>query len=160
MLRGRNSRSARDPALGTSRGPCLLSAKRHKSVPSLQFKAPRAECTPFSRRILRATPECLPKPARALLTSTRVWDGFITLPRAAGGLLSINSFDDDTGGFLVLGNDKEHHSLWAAFADVPVRRRLIHGEEDRASCLDFIQRSWSDVRPLRPPRRLGRWPGF
>ncbi len=31
-----------------------------------------------------------------------------------------NPFDDDNGSFFVLVNDEEQHSLWPAFADVPV----------------------------------------
>ena len=55
---------------------------------------------------------------------------------------------DDTGGFLALGNDEKQHSLWTGFADVPAGWLLIHGEADRASCLDFIEQNGSDIRPL------------
>ena len=40
--------------------------------------------------------------------------------RWSGELVSINPFDDDNGSFFVLVNDEEQHSLWPAFADVPV----------------------------------------
>jgi len=33
-------------------------------------------------------------------------------------VLSANPFDDHTGAFFVLVNDKHQHSLWPAFAEI------------------------------------------
>jgi uncharacterized protein YbdZ (MbtH family) len=64
-----------------------------------------------------------------------------------GEPMSINPFDDDNGTFLVLVNDEEQHSLWPTFSDVPAGWRVAYGEADRASCLDYIEQNWTDIRP-------------
>ncbi len=64
-----------------------------------------------------------------------------------GGLVSINPFNDDNGGFFVLVNDEEQHSLWPAFAGVPAGRHAVHREADRAACLDCIEQIWAGARP-------------
>ncbi|MFC4587074.1 MbtH family protein [Sphaerisporangium corydalis] len=58
-----------------------------------------------------------------------------------------NPFDDEDGRFLVLVNDEDQHSLWPAFIEVPDGWAIVHGEEDRKSCLDYIERNWVDMRP-------------
>ncbi|UBV02989.1 MbtH family protein, partial [Mycobacterium avium subsp. hominissuis] len=72
--------------------------------------------------------------------------------------MSINPFDDDNGSFFVLVNDEEQHSLWPAFADVPAGWRVVHGEADRAACLEYIEQHWPDIRPksLRDKLATGR----
>ena len=62
------------------------------------------------------------------------------------------------GGFFVLVNDKEQHSLWPTFADVSTGWRVVCGEADRAACLDNIEQNWSDIRPksLRVRMAVGR----
>jgi uncharacterized protein YbdZ (MbtH family) len=69
-------------------------------------------------------------------------------------LVSTNPFDDDTGNFVVLVNDEEQHSLWPVFAEIPAGWRVAHGEADRASCLDYIERNWTDIRPKTLRDRL------
>lgn len=59
----------------------------------------------------------------------------------------MNPFDDDSGSFYVLVNDEEQHSLWPTFADVPAGWTVVFGEGSRAACLDFIERTWTDIRP-------------
>ncbi len=76
------------------------------------------------------------------------------LPRLHGELVSINPFDDDNGSFYVLINDEEQHSLWPTFADVPAGWRVVYGEADRASCLDYIEQNWPDIRPKSLRDRL------
>ncbi|OBG29378.1 MbtH family protein [Mycobacterium sp. 852002-51057_SCH5723018] len=61
--------------------------------------------------------------------------------------MSINPFDDDQSGFLVLVNDEDQHSLWPALAAVPAGWRVVYGEADRAACLDYIEQNWTDIRP-------------
>jgi uncharacterized protein YbdZ (MbtH family) len=68
--------------------------------------------------------------------------------------VGVNPFDDDSGGFFVLVNDEEQHSLWPVFADVPAGWRAVYGEAGRAGCLDFIERSWTDIRPKSLRERL------
>lgn len=61
--------------------------------------------------------------------------------------MSINPFDDEAGVFYVLVNDEEQHSLWPAFADVPEGWRVVFGEDTRASCLEYVEQNWTDIRP-------------
>jgi MbtH protein len=58
-----------------------------------------------------------------------------------------NPFDDETGRFFVLVNDEGQYSLWPVFADVPAGWTVAHGEDDRQSCLAYIEESWTDMRP-------------
>jgi uncharacterized protein YbdZ (MbtH family) len=41
-----------------------------------------------------------------------------------------------------------------AFADVPAGWRVVHGEADRAACLEFIEQHWTDIRPKGLRERL------
>lgn len=68
--------------------------------------------------------------------------------------MTTNPFDDDNGRFVVLVNNEEQHSLWPTFADVPAGWRVVFGEDDRAACLDYIEREWTDIRPKSLRDRL------
>lgn len=61
--------------------------------------------------------------------------------------MSINPFDDDNGSFFVLVNDEEQHSLWPSFVDVPAGWRVVYGDAARQDCLEYIDKSWTDIRP-------------
>jgi uncharacterized protein YbdZ (MbtH family) len=69
-------------------------------------------------------------------------------------MVSVNPFQDDSGIFVVLGNDEEQHSRWRTFAEDPAGRRGVHGLADRAACLDYIEQNWADVRPESLRERL------
>ncbi|MFE0250746.1 MbtH family protein [Streptomyces sp. NPDC059010] len=58
-----------------------------------------------------------------------------------------NPFDDDSGVFRVLVNDEGQHSLWPDFVPVPDGWSCVHGPADRAACLEYIERHWTDMRP-------------
>lgn len=60
----------------------------------------------------------------------------------------MNPFDDPDGRFLVLANDEEQHSLWPSSLAVPAGWRVVHGEDDRQASLDYVERHWTDLRPL------------
>lgn len=59
----------------------------------------------------------------------------------------MNPFDDPGGTFLVLVNDQQQHSLWPVFADVPPGWTVVTGPDSRQNCLDYIEESWTDIRP-------------
>lgn len=59
----------------------------------------------------------------------------------------VNPFDDETANFFVLVNDEGQHSLWPVFADIPDGWTIVYGESDRQACLEYIERSWVDMRP-------------
>lgn len=58
-----------------------------------------------------------------------------------------NPFEEPDAKYLVLVNEEGQHSLWPVFADVPDGWEVIFGEDGRQECLDFIEKSWSDMRP-------------
>ncbi len=64
----------------------------------------------------------------------------------------MNLFDDPDGMFLVLVNDEEQHSLWPAALAVPAGWRVVHGEDTRQACLDYVETNWTDIRPLSARR--------
>ena len=59
-----------------------------------------------------------------------------------------NPFDDEDGSFYALVNSDGQYSLWPAFASVPTGWKVAFGTDTRPACLDFIQYSWTDLRPL------------
>ncbi|MEW2030677.1 MbtH family protein [Streptomyces roseifaciens] len=59
----------------------------------------------------------------------------------------MNPFDDPDGTFLVLANDEDQHSLWLSHIAVPEGWREVHPLADRATCLAWIEASWTDLRP-------------
>ncbi|MEU1290707.1 MbtH family protein [Kitasatospora sp. NPDC005856] len=58
-----------------------------------------------------------------------------------------NPFDDPDANYLVLVNEEGQHSLWPVFVDVPAGWTPVFGEAARQECLDFIEKSWTDMRP-------------
>lgn len=58
-----------------------------------------------------------------------------------------NPFDDENGRFVVLINDEDQYSLWPGFAEIPAGWNKVMGPGDRIECLEFIERSWTDMRP-------------
>jgi MbtH protein len=58
-----------------------------------------------------------------------------------------NPFDNPDGVFLVLVNDEGQHSLWPEFAAVPDGWQVAFGPDDRAACLEHVERNWTDLRP-------------
>jgi len=61
--------------------------------------------------------------------------------------MTTNPFDDADGTFLVLINDEAQYSLWPAFAEVPAGWRIVHPQDTRQACLDYIETHWTDMRP-------------
>lgn len=55
--------------------------------------------------------------------------------------------DDDTGTWLVLVNDQGQHSLWPALRPVPAGWNEVGPEGDQATCLEWIEQHWADIRP-------------
>ncbi|MFF0330742.1 MbtH family protein [Nonomuraea angiospora] len=59
----------------------------------------------------------------------------------------MNPFDDEDGTFLVLVNEERQYSLWPEHIQVPAGWDVAYGANDRASCLDYIENTWTDMRP-------------
>jgi MbtH protein len=64
----------------------------------------------------------------------------------------MNAFEVPDGTYCVLVNGAGQYSLWPAFADAPAGWAVAHGPTDRPSCVDFVARNWTDLRP-RPTGR-------
>ncbi|MER6623305.1 MbtH family protein [Streptomyces sp. NPDC000931] len=58
-----------------------------------------------------------------------------------------NPFEDENAQYYVLVNDELQHSLWPAFAEVPAGWTVVHGQDTRQACLDYINSHWTDMRP-------------
>lgn len=59
-----------------------------------------------------------------------------------------NPFETEDGVFHVLVNDEGQHSLWPSFVDVPAGWRIAHTADTRAACLEYIEKNWTDMRPV------------
>ena len=58
-----------------------------------------------------------------------------------------NPFENPDGSYRVLVNAERQHSLWPAFAEVPAGWTVVHDTDTRQACLDYVERSWVDMRP-------------
>ncbi|KPI15379.1 MbtH domain protein [Actinobacteria bacterium OK074] len=58
-----------------------------------------------------------------------------------------NPFEDNDATYLVLVNDEAQYSLWPSFAEVPEGWTVAHAEDSRAACVEYIERTWTDMRP-------------
>jgi MbtH protein len=58
-----------------------------------------------------------------------------------------NPFEDPDARYFVLINDEGQHSLWPVFAAVPDGWQIAFGEAGRPECLEYIETSWTDMRP-------------
>jgi uncharacterized protein YbdZ (MbtH family) len=65
-----------------------------------------------------------------------------------------NPFENEEASYYVLVNDEGQHSLWPAFAEIPAGWRTVHGEDSRASCLEYVENNWTDMRPLSLVRAM------
>ncbi len=61
--------------------------------------------------------------------------------------MATNPFEDEDGRYFALINDEGQYSLWPVFADVPDGWTVVHGEDTRQACLDYIEENWTDMRP-------------
>lgn len=62
-------------------------------------------------------------------------------------------FDRDTALFRVLVNHEEQYSLWPEWKSLPGGWRDTGMHGDKKACLDYVERTWIDMRPLS----LRRW---
>jgi MbtH protein len=65
-----------------------------------------------------------------------------------------NPFDDDGGVFSVVRNDEWQYSIWPQIADVPAGWTVVHGPAGRQECLDYVEKNWTDMRPLSLARAM------
>ncbi|UTH76822.1 MbtH family protein [Chromobacterium sp. IIBBL 290-4] len=58
-----------------------------------------------------------------------------------------NPFDDESLTFLILANSQDQHSLWPSQLPAPAGWRQVFGPDSRASCVEYLDRNWTDIRP-------------
>jgi MbtH protein len=51
--------------------------------------------------------------------------------------------DSDPAGHLVLVNDAGEYSLWPASIAPPPGWRVVHGPDQRESCLEYVDERWT-----------------
>ena len=60
----------------------------------------------------------------------------------------MNPFDDNDATYVALRNEEGQYSLWPSVNKVPQGWRIVHQEDKRQGCLDYINQNWTDMRPL------------
>jgi MbtH protein len=64
--------------------------------------------------------------------------------------------DDDRSTYQVLVNHEKQYSLWPASKEVPAGWRQVGPIGEKRDCLDYIERVWTDMRPLSVRQQLER----
>jgi len=59
-----------------------------------------------------------------------------------------NPFENEDGIYLVLVNDERQYSLWPADHKIPDGWSETGPKGNRRECLDWIDKTWTDMRPL------------
>jgi uncharacterized protein YbdZ (MbtH family) len=67
-----------------------------------------------------------------------------------------NPFEDDEADYLVLVNDELQYSLWPVFCDVPAGWTIVGPRGKRQECLDYIEQTWTDMRPRSLVEQMAR----
>jgi MbtH protein len=60
----------------------------------------------------------------------------------------VNLFDDENIELEVVMNHEEQYSLWPADRPLPDGWRAVGHRGKRADCLAYVERVWTDMRPL------------
>ncbi|MEN2507858.1 MbtH family protein [Stutzerimonas stutzeri] len=58
------------------------------------------------------------------------------------------AFDREDALFKVLVNHEEQYSLWPDYKAVPTGWRETGQRGSKAECLAYVEREWTDMRPL------------
>lgn len=64
------------------------------------------------------------------------------------------SIDSEDTIFQVVVNEEEQYSIWPAEQDLPAGWRPEGPRAPRQECLDYIDETWTDMRPLSVRRQL------
>jgi MbtH protein len=58
-----------------------------------------------------------------------------------------NPFEQDDANYMVLVNDEGQYSLWPAHIKVPAGWTVAVENDTRAACLEWVDKTWTDMRP-------------
>jgi MbtH protein len=67
--------------------------------------------------------------------------------------------DDDNRTYVVVVNEEEQYSIWPDGYPVPAGWQARDSRGTKRECLDFIDREWTDMRPLSLRRQTSRQTG-
>jgi MbtH protein len=60
----------------------------------------------------------------------------------------MQSEEADQAIFMVVVNHEEQYSIWPTFREIPPGWRDVGKTGPKAECLEYINRVWTDMRPL------------
>lgn len=60
----------------------------------------------------------------------------------------MSCFDREGAILRVLVNDEEQYSLWPDFKAIPAGWRDTGVQGDKQTCLAYVEKVWTDMRPL------------
>jgi MbtH protein len=66
----------------------------------------------------------------------------------------MSSDKDDDRSYVVLKNEEEQYSLWPQDLTVPAGWQEAGQRGSKAECLEYVERVWTDMRPLSLRRRM------
>lgn len=62
--------------------------------------------------------------------------------------------EQDDLDYMVLVNGEEQHSLWPTFKEIPNGWHRIGPVGNKAVCLAYIDKNWTDITPLSVRQRM------
>lgn len=60
----------------------------------------------------------------------------------------MRGLEGSSATYVVVSNDEEQFSIWPSGRTIPLGWRSVGVEGEKAECLEFIERNWTDMRPL------------
>lgn len=63
--------------------------------------------------------------------------------------------ETDIRQYRVVINHEEQYSIWPVDRDIPLGWTQVGETATKEECLDYIERVWTDMRPLSLRRALG-----
>lgn len=67
-----------------------------------------------------------------------------------------NPFEHNDQEYVILRNDEGQFSLWPSFKETPDGWTIVGPRGQRGECLTWIDRMWTDMRPLSLVREMER----
>jgi MbtH protein len=67
-----------------------------------------------------------------------------------------NPFENEEAMYIVLINLEGQYSLWPAATDAPSGWTIVYEAASRSSCLEYVNKVWTDMRPKTLIDSMGR----
>lgn len=61
---------------------------------------------------------------------------------------------EDSIDYQVVVNHEEQYSIWPAHKEIPAGWRAEGPKGPRAQCLEYIEKTWTDMRPLSLQKQM------